>query len=163
MNFSSFLPRYHHLEFSCDGTGGTVTSVLLLSLPLMLCVSLRYSLSTSQRVSWKKNDCLTPRDGVVRVDGLIFTALCTCQELLIGALGNVPGTSRAKRKSCHSLNERCHLGNVSNYALFVETITDLCRRVCIANTPALVGIIDIFRDYVKMAWDDYSSNSSSLV
>lgn len=115
--------KYHRLEFSCDGTGGTVTSLLLLSLPLMLCVSLRDSSSTSQKCKLEKNDCLTPRDGVVRVDGLIYTALCTCQELLMGTPGNVPGTSRAKRKSCHSLNERCHLGTVSNYDLFVETTT----------------------------------------
>lgn len=33
---------------------------------------------------------------------------------------------------------------------FVETTTDLCRRVCIANTPASVGNIDILRDYVKI-------------
>lgn len=64
----------------------------------------------------------------MRLDGLIFTAFCTCQELLIGTPGNVVGTSMAKRMSCHSLNKRTSLGIVSNYVMFVATTIGLCRR-----------------------------------
>lgn len=38
-----------------------------------------------------EKNCLTPQEGIVRPDGLIFTAFCTSQELLIGTPGNVPG------------------------------------------------------------------------
>lgn len=73
----------------------------------------------------------------MRLDGLIITAFCTCQELLIGTPGNVPGTSRAKRMSYQNLNKRTSLGIVSNYAMFIATTIGLCRRVC--KSPALVG------------------------
>lgn len=76
----------------------------------------------------EKNNCLTPWEGAVRLDGLIFTAFCTCQELLIGTPGNVPGTSTAKRMSCHSLNKRTSLGIVSNYVMFIATTIGLCGR-----------------------------------
>lgn len=66
--------------------------------------------------------------GVVRLDGLIFAAFCTCQELLIGTPGNAPGTSTAKRMSCHSSNKRSSLGFVSNCVMFIATITGLSRR-----------------------------------
>lgn len=74
-----------------------------------------------------EKNCLTPQEGVVRLDGLIFAAFCTCQELLIGAPGNVPGTSAAKRMSCHSLNKRSSLGFVSNSVMFIATTTGLSR------------------------------------
>lgn len=64
----------------------------------------------------------------MRLDGLLFAAFCTCQELLIGTPGNVPGTSTAKRMSCHSLSKRSSLGFVSNCVMFIATTTALSRR-----------------------------------
>lgn len=108
-----------------------------------------------------EKNCLPLQEGVVRLDGLIFAAFCTCQELLIGTPGNVQGTSTAKRMSCHSLNKRSSLGFVSNCVMFTATTTGLTGGAL--DIPALVGhIIEVFRDWVKMALNDYYSNSCPL-
>lgn len=91
-----------------------------------VCVLQRFFLGFA-KCELEKN-CFTPREGLVRLDGLIFTEFWTCQELLIGTPGNVPGTSTAKRMGCHSLNKRISLGFVSNCVMFVATTTGLSRK-----------------------------------